>query len=109
MRDFLLRKSCYEFILGVRDTPIGLAALDAVCAYGINESVDFERYHNAPYSLSEKEINCLKLILPQYFEEIDRTDQRHKRAVINGRNGGLKGGKFGGRGNKKSTGKAKAE
>lgn len=101
-RDFLFRKNFFEFYSGVRDSSIGHAFLDCLCEYGVTGECDFERYKEIEsYQLSEGEVNCIKMMLPQSFESIDRTDERHQRAVINGRNGGLKGGKLGGRGNKK--------
>lgn len=110
MRDFLFRVNFFEFYSSIRDTNIGHAVLDCLCEYGVTGICDFNRYSDMEsYHLSESEINCMKMLLAQFFDSIDKTDERHKRAVINGRNGGLKGGKFGGRGNKKSTGTAGAE
>jgi hypothetical protein len=104
MRDFLFRKNFFEFYSSVRDSCIGLAFLDCLCEYGATGKCDFERYkEKKAYQLSDGEINCMKMMIQSFLESIDKTDERHQKAVINGRNGGLKGGKLGGRGNKKNV------
>lgn len=55
------------------------------------------------YPIGEKERESLRLVLTPIFESIEGTKARYARAVENGRKGGLKGGKLGGRGHKKPS------
>lgn len=96
--EFLFRKSFYESCQKIQDSKLRLATYEAICEYGITEKNNWEEY-----SISENEINMIKIILNPIYDSIDSTKKRYKRAVENGRKGGLKGGKLGGRGHKKVT------
>ena len=95
-RDFLFRESFYETCRAIEDPRVRLAAYDLLCEFGVTGENKIESY---PISPEQREI--LSLILSHPFSSIEATKWRHERSVENGRKGGLKGGKLGGRGHKK--------
>lgn len=94
--EFLFRKSFYQICQEISDPKLRLAAYEAICEYGIYGKNDWQNY-----LLTEDEKSKLKIVLPDVYSSIDNTKKRYIKAVENGRKGGLKGGKLGGRGNKK--------
>ena len=95
-RDFLFRESFYETCRAIEDPRVRLAAYDLLCEFGVTGENKIESY---PIPPEKREI--LSLILSHLFSSIEATKLRYVRAVENGRKGGLKGGKLGGRGHKK--------
>lgn len=93
---FLFRKEFLDIYLSIENPNVGHAVLGGICEYGIYGQCDYSRY-----SLTEGELNMVRIISKQIFLSIDGTRERYKRAVENGRRGGLKGGKIGGRGRPK--------
>ena len=96
MRDFLFRESFYNSIRLIEDPCVRLAAYDLLCEFGVTGENNIESY---PISKEQRELLSLILELP--FSSIENTKRRYERCVENGRKGGLKGGKLGGRGHKK--------
>lgn len=96
--EFLFRKNFHEGCQKLRDPKLRLIAYEAICEYGVFGKNDWGNY-----PLTEDEKKKLKIILPDIYSSIDNTKARYIKAVENGRKGGLKGGKLGGRGHKKNT------
>ena len=90
--EFLFRKSFYESCQEISDPKIRLAAYEAICEYGVTEKNDWEQC-----VLTDREIDMVKMVLKPIYATIDSTKERYRKAVENGRKGGL----MGGRGNKK--------
>lgn len=96
--EFLFRKSFYESCQEIDDPRLRLIIYEAICEYGVTGKNNWKKY-----SLTDKEQNIINIILKPIYFSIDSTKERYKRAVENGRKGGLKGGKLGGRGHKKNA------
>ncbi len=94
--DFLFRESFYLSLREIEDSRVRLALYELLCRFGVTGENGIESYPAAP---AEKAV--LSLVLTPMFESIENTKRRYERAVSNGRKGGLKGGKLGGRGHKK--------
>ena len=93
---FLFRKDFYEICQEIKEPELRLATYEAICEYGITGSSTIDNY-----PISERDRHILRDALKPVFRSIDGTKERYQRAVENGRKGGLKGGKLGGRGHKK--------
>lgn len=96
---FLFRENFYEAFQVIEDSNTRLACYELLCEFGISGVNGIESY---PIE-SEKKA-ALALILGHIFNSVEATKLRYERAVANGRKGGLKGGKLGGRGHKKQAG-----
>lgn len=95
---FLFRENFYQTALELTDPDIRLAYYELLCEFGLTGVNHIDSYPIAP----EKQ-EALALILEHIFQSIEDTRQRYGRAVENGRKGGLKGGRLGGRGHKKQA------
>ena len=93
-KDFLFRENFYDCIHIIDEPRIRLAVVDCLLEYGTQGTFDFNTL-----SLSPEEREEVREITRQMFISIDNTKERYRRAVENGR----KGGKMGGRGNKKNA------
>lgn len=95
---FLFRENFYEALQVIEDPSTRLACYELLCEFGVSGVNGIENYPIEP----EKK-TALAVILGHIFSSVEATKLRYERAVENGRKGGLKGGKLGGRGHKKQA------
>lgn len=95
---FLFRESFYEAFQVIDDPITRLACYELLCEFGVSGVNKLESYPIEP-----KKKAALALILTHIFDSVEATKLRYERAIANGRKGGLKGGKLGGRGHKKKS------
>lgn len=95
---FLFRESFYTSIQEIEEPSSRLACYEILCEFGISGVNRLESYPIEP----EKKV-ALALALGHSLNSVEATKLRYERAVENGRKGGLKGGKLGGRGHKKQA------
>lgn len=96
MSDFTIREHMYDSFNKLPMGNVRLAVEDTLLEFGTKGTVDLTKY-----GLTEKEILMVKAIIREHMYSIQRDNERKKRAVENGRKGGLKGGKIAGRGRPK--------
>ncbi len=96
MSDVLMREVYYDGFNKLPMTNVRLAVEDSLLELGIKGTMDLTKY-----GLTEEEILMVKAIIREPMYSIQATNERYKRAVENGRKGGLKGGKIAGRGRPK--------
>lgn len=95
--DFLLRENMYDCINELPISYVRLAVEDILFQYAVKGTYDINKY-----PISEQEKKEVITVLRHLLLSIRETQERYQRAIENGRRGGLKGGKLGGRGNRKS-------
>lgn len=93
---FLWRKEFKSVYESYPISSVRQAIVESIIDYGVTGNYDLSRF-----PISESERTEVNIILKPVMESIDRTNERQKRAVENGRKGGLKGGKIAGRGRPK--------
>ena len=96
MEKFLIRESFYKSIRFIDLDAVRLAVYDTLFDVGFtNES------HLDEFPITEREKALAKLPLRHILMSVREANEKYKFCVEQGRLGGLKGGKLGGRGKKK--------
>ncbi len=96
MDKFLIRESFYNSIRFIEPPAVRLAVYDTLFDVGIKGE-----NHLNEFPISDRDKALARLPLRHILLSVSEANERYKNSVKYGREGGLKGGKLGGRGNKK--------
>ena len=96
MDRFLIRESFYKSIRFIEEPAIRLAVYDTLFDVGFTNEC-----HLNEFPISDEQKALARLPLRHILMSVTDTNERYEVSVRNGRMGGEKGGKLGGRGHKK--------
>lgn len=96
MEQFLIRENFYRSIRFIEEPTVRLAVYDTLFDVGFTNEC-----HLDEFPITDKEKALARLPLRHILMSVRESNEKYNFCVEQGRLGGLKGGKLGGRGNKK--------